>query len=453
MGQTTLETTLARRKGPAGAEAKVPESRHMGRPSGQCLSRNHCGRTADEAVDTSGRLDKGVDNESAGDGSLPERTTVHKGGSSHSPVTSEISGKSTDASSQAIPHVPARPARRLHQVSPANITSSLPKTSTESVPIDPRQVSPSESRKAPTVPERPKPQIPARPPRSGLRDTSETTPLSKTTSASSIGSGGAKDESQGVTSPPPPSKPKPVLPSRPVGSKIASLKAGFLSDLDKRLQLGPQAPKAPEKAPAAGPETEGEKAPLTDARKGRARGPPRRKPGAPSVAAAAVEEEGQVKPNRSNWVIEEPWTVWQTEDDGSINALHAAHPSITPQKESGTDGAQSPPVPIHSSDSMSAGDTPTSSRDENVPTPDDPTSSDGFTTGAFRDQSKEGIAGHVHPLLEELHPGRGVAEGAEQAGDDKGVRLHPEEDRERKSPVDVNAGEHEEGGVPVKSEE
>lgn len=411
------------------------------------------GVTADEAFDTSERLDKGVDSEAAGDGSLPERTTVHKGGSSYTPLTSEISGKSKDASSQAIPNVPARPARRLHQVPPTNTTSYLPKTSTESVSTDPRQVSPSESRKAPIVPERPKPQIPARPPRSGLRDASETTPLSKTTSTSSISSAGAKEESQVVTSPPPPPKPKPALPSRPVGSKIASLKAGFLSDLDKRLQIGPQAPKAPEKAPAAGPETEGEKAPLTDARKGRARGPPRRKPGAPSVAAAAVEEEGQVKPNRSNWVIEEPWTVWQTEDDGSINALHAAHPSITPQKESGTDDAQSPPVPIHSSDSMSAGDTPTSSRDETVPTPDDPTSSDGFTTGAFRDQSKEGIPGQAQPLPEELHPGHGGTEIADQAGDDKAVRLNPVEDRERKSPVDVNVGEHEEGGVAVKAEE
>lgn len=407
-----------------------------------------------EAFDTSGRLDKGVvGSETAGDGSLPERRTVHQGNSSPTPLTSEISGKSKDAGGEAIPNVPARPAQRLHQVPPANITSDLPKTSTESVPTDPRQVPPSESRKAPVVPDRPKPQIPARPPRSGLRDASETTPLSKTTSASSTGSGGAKEESQVVTSSssPPPPNPKPVLPSRPVGSKIASLKAGFLSDLDKRLQMGPRAPKAPEKAPAAEPEPEGEKAPLTDARKGRARGPPRRKPAAPSVAAAAVEEEGVgvVKQTRSNWVIEEPWTVWQTEDDGSINALHAAHPSVTPKKESGQDGAPRPPVPMHSSDSISAGDTPTSSRDETVPTPDDPTSSGGFTTGASTGQLKEEIAAQAQARSGELHPGRGETEGAEQASDSKAVGLNADEDRERKSPADLNAGEHEEGGVPV----
>lgn len=60
-----------------------------------------------------------------------------------------------------------------------------------------------------------------------------------------------------------------------------------MSDLNKRLQLGPQAPKKEEAAPEE-PEVEKEKVPLVDARKGRARGPARR---APAKSPAPLSEE------------------------------------------------------------------------------------------------------------------------------------------------------------------
>ncbi|KAF4124376.1 Protein of unknown function (DUF3210), partial [Geosmithia morbida] len=90
-----------------------------------------------------------------------------------------------------------------------------------------------------------------------------------------------------------PAKEKPPLPSRPVGGKIAALQAGFMSDLNRRLQGGPPAPKKEEKS-AESPDKETppqEKKPLSDARKGRARGPQRRAPAkgpAPPAAAAAA---------------------------------------------------------------------------------------------------------------------------------------------------------------------
>lgn len=71
---------------------------------------------------------------------------------------------------------------------------------------------------------------------------------------------------------------KPPVPAKPLGGKIAALQAGFMSDLNKRLQLGPQAPKKEEPPAASGQAEEKEKVPLSDARKSRARGPQRRAP-------------------------------------------------------------------------------------------------------------------------------------------------------------------------------
>jgi len=72
-----------------------------------------------------------------------------------------------------------------------------------------------------------------------------------------------------------------------MGGKIAALQAGFMSDLNKKLQIGPQAAKKEEVAQDLTEEKE--KAPLADARKGRARGPQRRAPrSSPSPAAAAA---------------------------------------------------------------------------------------------------------------------------------------------------------------------
>ena len=208
------------------------------------------------------------------------------------------------------PSIPARPPRRLHQVPPADAQVPIaPSKLSEASSAEAEKALPAESRKGPVLPERAKPQIPARPAKPVGRESSETVPLSKVTTASSAGSDGASEKD--VASPPGAPKPKPAVPARPAGGKIASLKAGFLSDLDSRLKLGPQGPKPQEKNE---PQVEEEKAPLADARKGRAKGPTRRKPVAsspdPAVGGSASEVEGSRAAPRS-WQIQEPWTVWQ----------------------------------------------------------------------------------------------------------------------------------------------
>ncbi len=155
---------------------------------------------------------------------------------------------------------PQRPVRKPSD--PSSENSDKP-----GVPERPRpkQAPPEESSAAkPTVPDRPKPQVPTRP--------------------AKLPVGTDKDaEASGPRS-------KPAVPARPMGGKIAALQAGFMSDLNKRLQLGPQAPKKED--PVAQDLTEEkEKVPLSDARKGRARGPQRRAPrSSPSPAAALAPE-------------------------------------------------------------------------------------------------------------------------------------------------------------------
>ncbi|KAK3994605.1 altered inheritance of mitochondria protein 21 [Cladorrhinum sp. PSN332] len=121
----------------------------------------------------------------------------------------------------------------------------------------------------PAIPERPKPAIPTRPVKAG--------PTS-----------GGQEPAEAAAPP----KQKPAVPARPaMGSKIAALQAGFMSDLNRRLQLGPQAVQQKKEEPKAEEgEKQEEKAPLSDARKGRARGPQRRAP-----TAAKAEQPEPVK--------------------------------------------------------------------------------------------------------------------------------------------------------------
>ncbi|KAL8820477.1 MAG: hypothetical protein Q9223_001307 [Gallowayella weberi] len=266
------------------------------------------GLQAGAVVHTSGRPDEGKlmgtqAREGATTGSaavekptIPPRPTKHK-------------AEAADVVPQPPMQVPARPPRRLHQVPPADIPPAPTKSA---------KASPTESKKAPTLPDRPKPQVPARPTRPVARDSSESIPLSKTTSATSAGSGGPTDETRDLTSPPPAPKPKPAVPARPIGGKIAALKAGFMSDLNKQLQIGPQGPKKEEKAVEEGEKEAEEKAPLADARKGRARGPARRKPVATSASATSEQEES--KTDSSQWTIRAPQTIWES-DNGSIIVL------------------------------------------------------------------------------------------------------------------------------------
>lgn len=227
------------------------------------------------------------------------------------PNKSKVSPPSADLG-QASPSVPARPPRRLHQVPPADAQVPINPSRLSAVsPVEVKEPSPTDTRKGPILPERPKPQVPVRPAKPVDRESSESVPLSKTISTSSVGSDGAN--AKDLTSPPPAPKPKPAIPARPAGGKIASLKAGFLSDLDSRLKLGPQGPKLQEKVE---PEVEEEKAPLADARKGRAKGPARRKPAAPTTVEAATMEGQEDTSVARNWQVQKPRTVW--EYDGGL---------------------------------------------------------------------------------------------------------------------------------------
>ena len=280
------------------------------------------GLVAGAVVRTSGR--PGEDNIVGGqarEGATAGAAAIEKPSVPPRPAKNNVSTDSSKSGIQAPSSISARPPKRLHQVPPAEIPPPPLKASAGSSPTETKQAISPESRKAPVLPERPKPQVPARPSKPIGRESSENVSLSKATSPSSTGSG-VGDDGQGITSLPAASKPKPAVPSRPAGSKIAALKAGFLSDLDKRLQLGPQAPSKSQEKTVTEDEPEAEKAPLADARKGRAKGPARRKPAAaPEPIAGAEEQEGKVE--KGSWGIQEPWTVWEIDDSGALTVLDA----------------------------------------------------------------------------------------------------------------------------------
>jgi hypothetical protein len=217
-------------------------------------------------------------------------------------------GRATTGSAAFVkpqPQIPTRPTRSKPDIGQEEAQPTIParpgqKAEAPAPPLASK----------PTIPERPKPQVPSRPSKPSHQDSSEDVPLSKVASAGSARSIGS-DSSAGAAA----SKPKPPVPARPLGSKIAALQGGFLSDLNKRLQLGPQAPKKEEPAPEQ-PEEEKEKAPLADARKGRARGPARRAPPAAAKAAPAT--------NAPTLSFSTPSTLWHIHpDDGAVKI--AAH--------------------------------------------------------------------------------------------------------------------------------
>jgi hypothetical protein len=172
------------------------------------------------------------------------------------PATEEV--KSPEEPSR--PGIPPRPQKQAHSISPT------------------------EKRQPPSIPDRPKPQVPSRP--------------AKVSPPAAQNTAEASREAPVV-------KAKPAIPARPAGNKIAALKAGFLTDLNSRLQLGPQQPKPQEKE-----EAPVEKQPLSDARKGRARGPARRKPAAEKVTAKL--------PSIPEIKITESFNVWQIAQDGNL---------------------------------------------------------------------------------------------------------------------------------------
>ncbi|KAK4176419.1 altered inheritance of mitochondria protein 21 [Triangularia setosa] len=151
----------------------------------------------------------------------------------------------------------------------------------------------------PTIPERPKPAIPARPVKAGPT------------------SGGLNSAEAAA-----PPKQKPAVPARPVGGKIAALQAGFMNDLNRRLQLGPQAPvKKEEPVEEKEEEEQKEKAPLVDARKGRARGPQRRAP-------SAKQEPPKVESNpAATFGVSSAFTFFEIDpEEGDLSV--GGHPSL-----------------------------------------------------------------------------------------------------------------------------
>ncbi|PGH18074.1 hypothetical protein AJ79_00701 [Helicocarpus griseus UAMH5409] len=235
-------------------------------------------------------------------------------------------GKPTSPESPTKPASPAIPAR--------------PSKSIDQSPVEAKAPSPTETKKPPTIPSRPKPQPPPRPARpvKPQTRTSEES-LTKTTSASST-----------ETTAPPAVKPKPPVPSRPGGSKIAALKAGFLTDLEGRLKLGPQGPKPQEKKKPE-PEKQVEKAPLSDARKGRARGPARRKPAAPAVEPAAESAKQAVVPEIK---IVAPWDVFQIRKDGVLVVSNSAPAKSVSTDSSSTAAPEAKPEPSEPSEQLTA---------------------------------------------------------------------------------------------------
>lgn len=204
--------------------------------------------------------------------------------------------KLAEESKPVQPELPARPPQRLRQVPPAD--AEVPQ-----IPTRPG------ANKAPVVPDRPKPQIPARPARAGGAEAQEGSSLSRTVSNVSTGSA----ESSGVKSPPE-VKAKPAIPARPVNANFANLRAGFMNDLNSRLKIGPKEPKKEETTEEIKPE---EKPPLADARKGRAKGPARRKPAA-AAAAATAEQDGASK-GLSSLAISTTTVVWQINESGNLS--------------------------------------------------------------------------------------------------------------------------------------
>lgn len=179
------------------------------------------------------------------------------------------------------PEIPERPAKKQAEQTPPSIPDR-PK---------PRQLSGDGTfKQAPPITDKPKPQIPARP--------TKLSPVDGKTGDAIAAKG------------------KPPVPSRPAGSKIAALQAGFMSDLNKRLQLGPQALKKEEPQEEQALAEEKEKVPLSDARKGRARGPQRRAP------ARAITPSADASKPSAVLSLTQPLSLWSIDPEDGDFSLH-----------------------------------------------------------------------------------------------------------------------------------
>ncbi|KAI0391941.1 altered inheritance of mitochondria protein 21 [Xylariaceae sp. FL0594] len=262
-GETPAQAFARRQEVLAEKEARIPESflNPQQRPPSWADHKSHIAKQVHGRPGMSNRFPSRDVWEDTPD-SLQFTTTVSNPQSSEDLAGEEVA-KPPEAASK--PLVPSRPPKK--------------------------QCSGDDSTSKPTIPDRPKPQIPARP---------------------SKFSGESKESEVEA-------KPKPPVPARPVGGKIAALQAGFMSDLNNRLRLGPQAPKkeAPPAEPAA---EEKEKAPLADARKGRARGPQRRAPTTAQNAGAGAEKSTPPSTSNSLPVLSFSMTrtLWSIDEEGTV---------------------------------------------------------------------------------------------------------------------------------------
>jgi hypothetical protein len=235
-------------------------------------------------------------------------------------VSTPQQDKDTGSPVETRPDVPQRPAKKSVDAAEKPSVPERPK---------PKQTPSQENvaKAAPLIPDRPKLTVPSRPAKSG--------PAS-----------GGLEPADAAASP----RAKPAVPARPMGSKIAALQAGFMSDLNKKLGLGPQAPKKEEPAAEEAAAEEKEKVPLSDARKGRARGPQRRAPAkSPSPAAALAEE-----PPKFSLAISVPYTVFEIDPDAGHVSVGGSVPEPAPEPKIETEEATAPEEPVDGETKASA---------------------------------------------------------------------------------------------------
>ena len=350
----------------------------------------------------SARLEATVgDEEDNDDAGLIAGAVVSTSGRPDQSTTEQHREGATDGSS-AVPVIPPRPAKAKHAEGMTEVPTIHPQVHQRplrnkvtsphepshlsevfTAPSETKETSPIEGRKGPMVPDRPKPHVPARPTKSLSRDSAERV-------VSPVGSTTEPDVTKSnVASPPPINKAKPTVPARPAGSKIAALQAGFMSDLNNRLKLGPHAPPKIEEKNTE--EKEEEKTPLSDARKGRARGPARRKPAASPSAAAEPTQAFSPK-----FSIVEPFTVWRITKDGILDVVHASrelqklaqaetagstaqHSNTAVESNTGEEAEQDPNIMTPSEDEMQT--TPSSGLEPNSATLD--ATSEDITTSSL----------------------------------------------------------------------
>jgi Altered inheritance of mitochondria protein 21 len=263
--------------------------------------------------------------------SLQLQTTVATPQSDEKDIMSPPDDQPTmDTATTTKPQIPVRPSKSKSSESPEKAQPVIPERPSRAKPAPPVDAT------SPPVQAKAKPQVPARPSKPIKRESSENVPLTTVPSNSSAKSLGSDQAAAPAT------KPKPPVPSRPVGSKIAALQGGFMSDLNKRLQLGPPAPKKEEVSEE--PEEEKEKTPLVDARKGRARGPARRAPAKSPAPASAIMTE-----KLSILAFSVPSTLWQIDPDEDLLHVTSLHDGV--ESPLSTKAAQSE-APTHATNTM-----------------------------------------------------------------------------------------------------